>query len=495
MQPDLHSSFRLSEQQQAIVEAVASNDKDVMVKARAGCGKTTTILAACNVAHGDVAFFAFNKAIASELATKAPRHVKVQTMHSLGLSCLRSVYPGISIDADKTYALIRAQLQDGELGLISPVKRLVGLVKNVAPLEWEAITDRAIEELADSYGVELPDNHTHRGRVFGLVRRTLHNSIPAPGKPAVIDFDDMVWLPVALRVEAVPSFDWTFIDEAQDLNAVQMLLLLMVAKGRVCYVGDPAQAIYAFRGADSSAMATLKERLQSDGREVIELGLTKTRRCPQSIVRAAQAYVPDFEAMPEAPEGIVREARHDEVRATPGDMVVCRLNAPLIPQAYALLRAGVPCKVQGRDIGSGLIAVIKKVKPVSIDDLIRKVEVYHNKEANAAARRYEGKPSKFEAAMLALDDKCETLTMLASGQDNVDSLIAAIERLFGDVGNTKGVVLLSTIHKAKGLEADRVWWLQPAKSFEGEQEDNLRYVAMTRAKAELVTVQLPADPE
>jgi superfamily I DNA/RNA helicase len=475
--------MKLSEQQQKVVEAVAENKVDVQVSARAGCGKTTTIISACGVTKGKVAFFAFNKAIATELASKAPSHVKVQTLHSLGFSCLRFAgFTDLKIDEDKTYKLVKSYVKPSESFMIATVKKLVGLVKNNLT-DTESST---LYDLSNTYGIELPEYDDEVARIFNLVQMAIKNSLISQNNQ-VIDFDDMIWLPVVMGITTCPKFDYVFVDEAQDMNETQMELVKKVLSpnGHICFVGDKHQAIYAFRGADVRALDTMTTKLQQMGRTVIELPLNKTRRCPKKIVELAQKYVPDFEAMEDAPEGIVRTA---ELNATPGDMVLCRMNAPLIPCAYALLRAGIPVKVQGRDIGAGLQNVIKKINPISIDDLIVKLSLYRMREAEKLKKSYEDKPSKLENAMIALDDKVETLQLLASEQTTIDGLIDAITDLFSDVKTSQGVVLLSTIHKAKGMESGRVWWIQ-AKEIRGEQEDNLKYVAITRAKNELIIVQ------
>jgi DNA helicase II / ATP-dependent DNA helicase PcrA len=475
-------AFRLSAQQEAIVHAVAANDSDLQVVARAGCGKTTTILAACGVAKGSVGFFAFNKAIATELQQKAPSNVMVQTLHSLGFAMLRGSFRGVQVDNDKTFNLVKGRLEAHEWDLIAPVKRLVGLVKN----NLREPTAENLDSMADEYGVDCGGMEE---RIYGVVRAVISASVPAlDARQITIDFDDMIWLPAFLGLKSGPQLDWVFVDEAQDLNAAQMELIRMIStRGRVCFVGDPAQAIYAFRGADSNAMAALADSIKAMGRTVATFPLTQTRRCPKAIVKAANEFVPDFEALPDAPEGVIQTA---SLAAVPGDMVVCRLNAPLIAPAYALLRAGVPVKVQGRDIGAGLTALVKRLKATSIDDLFSRLDSFQAKEQIALGRKYGAKPSKLEAAILALNDKVETIRELAAGQTSVAGLLEAITRLFGEVASANGVVLLSTIHRAKGLEAPRVWILE-TPPMRGPQEGNLRYVAITRAKESLFLVPMP----
>jgi superfamily I DNA/RNA helicase len=168
-------------------------------------------------------------------------------------------------------------------------------------------------------------------------------------------------------------------------------------------------------------------------------------------------------------------------------MVLCRANAPLVPVAYSLLRQGIPAKIQGRFIGQGLLTVIKKLKPTSVENLVLKAEAYRTRETATLSTRFSSKPSKLEDALAALNDKVDTLVELAAGQPTVDAVIENINRLFEDVNSASEVVLLSTVHKAKGLEAPRVWILE-TKTRPGGQENNIRYVAITRAMKELVLV-------
>ena len=127
-----------------------------------------------------------------------------------------------------------------------------------------------------------------------------------------ITFDDMPWLPVRMGLD-LGSWDLVIVDEFQDTNPVQARMLeMMVGKGaRVVVLGDPRQAIYAFRGADTRAMANAKTMLMKT-REVKELGLTYTRRCGKKIVGFVQGIVPGIHAMPEAEEGKVRVMARDK---------------------------------------------------------------------------------------------------------------------------------------------------------------------------------------
>src|SRR5690606_3738153 len=63
-------------------------------------------------------------------------------------------------------------------------------------------------------------------------------------KKMVGDFDDMIWFPFVYRLN-VGKFDVVFVDEAQDLNAAQIAMVLSACKvnGRIIAVGDPAQCV------------------------------------------------------------------------------------------------------------------------------------------------------------------------------------------------------------------------------------------------------------
>ena len=65
----------------------------------------------------------------------------------------------------------------------------------------------------------------------------------------VIDYDDMLWLPHRWHLSP-PTFDWVFVDEAQDLNEAHQSLILKTLDDelRALVVGDPNQSIYGLPG-------------------------------------------------------------------------------------------------------------------------------------------------------------------------------------------------------------------------------------------------------
>jgi len=99
----------------------------------------------------------------------------------------------------------------------------------------------------------------------------------------------------------------------------------------------------------------------------------------------------------------------------------------------------------------------------------------------------------------ALEDKVNTLLFIARISDSVLDLKYKIKSIFTD--EIQGIVL-STVHKIKGLEADRVFIVRPdllpmqvAKPWQAIQEKNLQYVAYTRAKLDLIFDNKWSDEE
>ena len=260
--------------------------------------------------------------------------------------------------------------------------------------------------------------------------------------------------------------------------------------GHRLYVADDVlmhNCIYGFRGSDSNSMDLIAEEFGC-----ARLPLTVSYRCPRRVVEHARQWVEHIESAPDAPEGVVTTLdTWTPATFTVGDMIVCRTTAPLIGVAYALLRAKVAVRVLGKEIGQGLTALVKKMNTTGLDRLAEKLEAYAKREVERAVARGN------EEKAAAVADKVESILCLMEAlvgdEKTVPGLIRLIDSLFND---REHAVQLSTIHKAKGLEADRVFWLdsrkQPSKwarkPHHLKQEHNIMYVATTRARRELIMI-------
>jgi len=249
--------------------------------------------------------------------------------------------------------------------------------------------------------------------------------------------------------------------------------------GRIIAVGDPAQSIYQFRGADSEAIPNIIKKLNAK-----TLPLSITYRCPKTIVELAKEVVPDIEAAETAPKGIIHNIQVSELQklAKPGDFVLSRTNAPLVKHCMAFLKAGIPANIQGKDVGANLLYFIKKSKAKTVNKFITYVNAWRDREIERLL-------SEKKSTDICVD-KAECLLNLCEGTLTIKDLKETIEKLFNDVDDNNKVIF-STTHKAKGMERDRVFILTGTYRYgpgvEGE-EANLWYVAVTRSKSELFLV-------
>jgi superfamily I DNA/RNA helicase len=311
-----------------------------------------------------------------------------------------------------------------------------------------------------------------------------------------ISFNDMVWLPVACNWTRA-WYDLVCVDEAQDMNLPQLLMAKAACKpgGRVCVVGDDRQAIYHFRGAAADGMDMMRQTLNAK-----ELGLTTTYRCPKAVVALASKIVPDYKAADAAPDGVIESIEAAAIQATikVGDAVLSRANAPLMPLCLALLRKGVPARIEGRDLGKALCEIVEKLNARTVPQFMTKVEIWGEKQMNRFANT-----KHFEEKCEQIQDQVATLLAIAEGASAVHEIKSRLVSLFQDTGaDSKPAVVLSTTHKAKGLEWHKVYMLtstfnrkRPANAApqspeaaaaQAREEANIYYVALTRSKMTLV---------
>lgn len=464
-------------------EAATGKDNLIII-AVAGSGKTTTGVEMVKRGRGSHVYVAFNKDIADELSS---RGVNGRTYHSVCWSVVMQQFRPV-VDGDKLKKLCAQYLSDNDCYLYgSFIQRLVGLARNAGVGCLVEDTEEVFINLCAHHDLEPESEDADFGRGIELARKLLDAST---AQTNVIDYDDMLYFPIKYNL-ALPKFDRVFVDEAQDTNLIQRAITRKMLKptSRLFAVGDPAQAIYGFRGADSDSMDLLKAEFNMK-----EMPLTVTYRCAKSIVEFARQWVDHIEAAPNAPEGSVHKLgrKWDHKVFQAHDLVVCRVTAPLITLAYKLLTNRVPVTVLGREIGQGLKSLINKMKAKGIPQLEAKLAAWVEREVKKA------EAADNEAKVQAIKDKADCVACLIAGLDEnhrtIPELLRTIDDLFANKANA---VRLSTIHKSKGLEAERVFWLNSSKcpskwarqDWQKQQEINLCYVAATRAKTDLFLIE------
>jgi ATP-dependent DNA helicase UvrD/PcrA len=475
-----------SPQQESFWDEVKNGITHLILRARAGCGKTFTITYLLSFLKAQsIAFAAFNRHIAAELQARVPDHVSAFTIHSFGYQQIRRWNPRVKLDEHKLDGILDELVpEDDNSDYIKYASiRLINLCK------YNLIqgTEDELDDLVIKHTIDLND---HRSQVYTIVPQAIRIS---KERRNVIDFTDMLWFVYAHNIP-VQTFDLFIIDELQDLNLLQQYTVLKALgdNGRCIGVGDDKQSIYGFAGAHPQSVNAFTQALNNTKRGVKVMPLTYTRRCPVSHVELAKEIVPDFESMPDAPIGSIADVslNYALLHMQPGDMGICRRNAPLISAAYKLIASGKPVLVRGRDIGKGLQALIRKLKARDIPELIEKIESYRQRELE----KLEKQGKKADAAKVALNDKLDTLIALTEGMTDLSELRAHIDQLFSD-NDDKGKIILSSIHKAKGLEAFVVYIFDYARieipmsqEWQQLQERNAKYVALTRSKDKLYLV-------
>jgi DNA helicase-2/ATP-dependent DNA helicase PcrA len=496
--------------QQAVYDFIQHGHGSAVVIAVAGSGKTTTILEALSLIpnHQSAQLFAFNTAIAAELKKRIPSHrrlISAATFHSVGYRALCAHFNmrGLETNGRKLNQLVREKIKlfEERKRYEAFICKLVDLAKGVGigalvpdePFVWK--------DLVDHHDLYVDDPEATEEEGIDWARKLLEWSNEAAENSFLIDFSDQLYLTVKWHL-AVDRKDWVFVDEAQDTNPIRRALVGQVLKegGRLIAVGDPKQSIYGFTGASIDAIDQIRQEW-----DCIELPLSVSYRCPKAIVKQAQLLVPYIEPAPYAAEGAVETISLREAIEKLGkdDVFLCRNNAPLVDLAYQLLKKGIGCQIQGRDIGKGLETLVTKMGADAIDDrtvgervipgLISRLDAYKKREMTRLLEKEQHGKAQ------SVDDRVQCLLSVVDNLPETDrslqGLTNALGRLFGD--ETEGRLTLSTVHKAKGKEWPQVAILRPElmpahwaqSDWEQEQEDHVQYVAWTRARAALFFIR------
>lgn len=489
--------IELSNYQLAIIDFIKNGQGNLVVEAAAGAGKTFTLIKCIEEIPGDksILLTAFNSDIAKVLKRKAKDfyNVNVSTLHSLGRQMLQRNFTESSLELDefkyKSYVNTNikslSSINTYELGkrdfarYMSNIEAYINfgrayLCQTVKDLDF--IEDRYdIETIADEKEIALD-----------ALEYGKHNL-------EQIDYTDMIWLPNVLYCKPIGmQFDWIFLDEAQDLSVCQREILLKCRKinTRMCFFGDAEQSLYSFASSDPESFRRLKEIPNTTS-----LPLSISYRCAKNIVDFAKKIVPSIECNNDGRNGEVKyDVPLSEVKD--GDMVLCRNNAPLMKVYVDFIKSGKKCFIRGKDIGLNLKNMVKRtginvlnkslqedgvfvrLYDALFDNINELVDKYHITYSDAV-----------ESSIVANKlDMIKALEILSDDINTADELIEKINNIFSD--RKKGGISLSTVHKAKGLEAENVYIacreLMPSsrakKDWEIRQEYNLMYVAYTRAK-------------
>lgn len=500
-----------SKYQVRVFKFIKEEKGNCVISAVAGSGKTTTIVEALKIIPKtkSILFLAFNKAIVEELKNRVPFNVKVRTFHSLGNSYVLNTYPNMKFDTYKFYKYSEKMLEPyiktnyprkQHISVLTEYRELINIMRNNAinvPVDLTASKTEDI--LKEIYNIQSDNfDFEHLGSEDDYIRAIKTLSAMNADKEK-FDFNDMIYLPITNNdiKNNIITYDYVLVDECQDLNLAQQAFLDSIIKkdkGRFIAVGDERQAIYGFAGADIHSFKNLTKKPNTT-----ILPLSYCYRCGKDIIKYARGFVNQIEAVETKEDGIIRDGKIDEVQT--GDIVLSRVNKNLITLFFTLLKDKKKSYIKGKDIGENLIRMITKSSAKNMKEF----DKYVVDEVKKMKLKLETKMGRIidETTFFASSDyqhfneKIECIkTLFQFYEKDIKSfqeLSDKISNIFMDEGDG---IMLSTVHKAKGLENDRVFILDaymfPAtfaqKKSEKEQEQNLYYVAITRAKKELIFI-------
>ncbi len=343
--------------------AVTAEPGPLLVLAGAGSGKTRTLtyrvayLLSMGVRPGDILLLTFTNKAAKEMLARVeqltgvePRRFWGGTFHSIGARILRIHGDALGLeknftilDADEAESLLKTAVEaEDKLFFKNKVNPKPGPLHNVISLARNTRLD-----LGETVSRHFPQYQdiAHRLPAFAAAYKTRKR------EQNVLDYDDLLelWLELLVKREDVATyfttrFSHVLVDEYQDTNTLQSEIVdRMGAHHRVMAVGDDAQCIYSWRGANFENIMTFPDRHEGTVIHRIE---TNYRSTPQILALANGV----LEAQP--------KGRHFEKK-----LVAARANSQK------------PYVVQAMDDREQADFIIKRVRSLIEDDGVAPAEI------------------------------------------------------------------------------------------------------------------------
>ena len=485
-----NKEFKSSLYQKEIFTEIEQGCNNMVITAAAGSAKTTTIENCLRFIPKDkkCLFLAFNRSTVGKLKEEIETslsNVKIMTFHGLGFRLLSEsnviASNGDIIDDYKYINFVKNNI----LELSSTYESLSKLDKiqyidNINKLinysrYYISMTIKEIGRTAQKYGIIPIDDE------YSVVRKVL---IWGKNSLEKIDHTDMIWLPNVLNLEPkFLKFDFIFIDEAQDTTMAHQSMVDKCFKrsARFIAVGDIRQQINVWCGATEQAIEEYKKRPNTK-----QISLPISYRCPKAIVNKAKQFASNIEAATDAIEGEIRyDVSYNDAKE--GDLILCRVISKLVETYLNLLRNNKKAYLKGsEEVKEKCINYINASQSKLIDyNCITKDGLlptlynmfFEKKNKIMAEFNLEEEETIYHSDLVEMYDCIEVIKTMAEGLTTVEELLEKFNVIFNN-GNTDGIQL-STIHKAKGLEADNVFIL-------AHKYDRIKFCFLT-----LIAVNLP----
>ncbi|XP_075932332.1 F-box DNA helicase 1 [Anarhichas minor] len=504
------SQIQLTGEQQQILSHDVQGDHVVKIVAFAGTGKTTTLVKyAEQRPHLRFLYVAFNKSVASEAQRRFPSNVACKTVHSLAYANVGRKY---QFRQKLTFNLkpfaINSVLPQGRGGFVR-AKVVTTTLNAFMASPDEAITVGHVpsfRKVKDRKEIILEDEKV----LFAREAQTIWNKMKDLNETKVdayyMTHDGYLklWQLQVPKPCLSYQYDVLFIDEAQDCTPVIMDVLLSQSCGKVL-VGDPHQQIYTFKGAvnalnlvEHTHIFYLTQSFRF-GAEIAYVGATILKVC-KGVEKILVGGKQKGGVCDETADR-VGEALRSGVSLCPGKTaILSRCNVSVFSEAVRLTDSNPQCRIHfiGGVDGIGLNRILDIYQLMEGTKFIRDplIRRFANNSPNAfwALKKYVKQTDDLE-----LDAK---LNIVEKYGKRIPELVKRLEMCFEDDFH-KADFIVGTVHKAKGLEFDTVMvtddfakvpsskhnlHFNPDFSFSDIADDewNLLYVAVTRAKTSLI---------
>ena len=545
-------AFNPTEAQQKIYDFVENGTGNGIIDAVAGAGKTTTLMGCVDHIKNlnDAIYCAFNTSIRKEIQKKFKENnkpVKVSTIHALGFQMLRSARQFMLDDYKYNHIIKEPDFFDSLIPDIDiilgfhnhyKVNELRKLEERRDILDWheknglnegQQYVGKIIKRLLDinqKYRCTLADDKIddyddmicHFGIIPTWERQhsnyreeveaysRLHQKLIKEGNSiaishGIIDFTDQIYLPFAMNLTSQKKYGFVFVDECQDLSRAQVKVVEKYLRedGRLLAVGDPYQAIYGFAGADCNSFERVKDSFNCQ-----LLGLTDCFRCPQDVIKIAQSLRQDIKGFKDYSGKIYSIPWRDVVlNLKQGDLVICRSRLPLRELTLKLINKDYKVRIHPDEIQEFMGDYKKNFTDMELRKVLHDDIIYaffdHAKERNRKRIARENQNADAIIRKILIKEEVDVMEATIDFMkkkyydwhlNTLDSLLKRLKLMLTNPSDD--AIRISTIHRAKGLENDRVFILNydklpPPRELEWEniQERNLHYVAVTRPKEEL----------
>jgi len=442
-------------EQQAIID---STEPSIKVRAGAGSGKTYTLVGYADARPDKkMLYLAFNKAIQTEAESKFGKHVNCRTTHSIAYGAVGYKYK----------AKLAPYVKPMEVRELFNLPYLTSAQALNTINAWLCSADKEID---DTHAAKADVKPSFRAQVVRAARN-IWAVMSDPKDTRVNIVHDGYLKLFQLSGEMLDEYDIILMDEAQDANPVTSAMI-MAQRGNKVFVGDKNQSIYAFRGA-GNAMEKI------DAREYL---LTSSFRFGQDIADVANTVL----------------------QYSLGDTVQMKGlgGRSVVTDAYPHGKYALLARTNGMLFGEAVKGLDER-KKISIIGGPESLKLSLLMDAHALLTGNKGKifnpnikqfENFDEMESLAEETDDAELTSLCKATRKYGSRIPyLVTRIKNECVFTpkEAELILSTAHKAKGLEFDHVVIANDFKDPLDKdgieiQEANLIYVVVTRAKKHLV---------